>query len=346
MTSVVASLQPRHLSSAVRSVVTLSLVAAAVTVLFAPIQTGGRELSTDALLIMLACVAGVLLIGTLVRGNARAMTVVWAVGPFLAVGAILTMDLLTADASTAALVFFIFPALYGASQLRPAGAMALTVASLAGAAIVVVTLLPVREALVDIGYLGAALVATSVLLTRSAERQEELVARLERQAAIDPLTGLVTRRVLDEAAQSAMSGAASGAGTSLILLDVDNFKSINDRFGHPGGDQVLVELAQILNRSARSTDVTSRMGGDEIALLLPGCSIDDLRRRAHEIVEHVRSHVFEIEGHEAVSVSVSVGMAHAPSQAVDLRSLYATADQALYEAKRSGRDRVGFLPVP
>ena len=82
-----------------------------------------------------------------------------------------------------------------------------------------------------------------MLLIRSGEQQDELVARLERLAAVDTLTGLATRRVLDEAAKTAMSSADSHEGTSLILLDVDEFKSINDRYGHPGGDEVLVQLA-------------------------------------------------------------------------------------------------------
>ena len=188
--------------------------------------------------------------------------------------------------------------------------------------------------------MAAALVTTSVILIRAGERQAALVAKLERQAAIDPLTGLVTRRVLDEAAQSAMSGAASEEGTSLILLDVDEFKSINDRYGHPAGDQILVQLANLLVHSSRAGDVVSRMGGDEIALLLPGCSADALRRRAEQIVWDVRAHAFMAED-EPVAVSVSVGLAHAPTHAVDLRTLYVAADAALYKAKQAGRNQVG-----
>ena len=83
-----------------------------------------------------------------------------------------------------------------------------------------------------------------------ASARRRLVTLLERQAAIDPLTGLVTRRVLDDAASAALSGAASGDGTALILIDVDNFKAINDTYGHPGGDEVLVQLAAGADRAA------------------------------------------------------------------------------------------------
>jgi len=163
---------------------------------------------------------------------------------------------------------------------------------------------------------------------------------LEQQAAIDPLTGLVTRRVLDESAQSALSRAGGGPGTALILIDVDNFKRINDMFGHPGGDTVLVQLAEVLTGRSRSTDVVSRLGGDEIALLLPGCTAAALRSRAHEILESIRARTFIVADGEPISISVSGGLAHAPTDAVDLRSLYAAADRALYRAKHLGRDQI------
>jgi diguanylate cyclase (GGDEF)-like protein len=287
-------------------------------------------------------IALVVLLSVMARLFVAANRISWAVCPLVAVAAIVVIDLLTEDASVSAQIFFLFPALYGASLLSRPGAVIMTAASLAGEIVVVGVQLPVGEALTDAGYVGAALITTAVLLARGSERQVELVTSLQHQAAVDPLTGLVTRRVLDEAAASALSGAVSDEGTSLVLLDVDRFKSINDRYGHPGGDSVLVQLADLLERRSRRGDVVCRMGGDEIALLLPGCSTAVALRRAQEIVLAVRGHTFALED-EVVAVSVSAGLAHAPTDADDLRTLYAAADAALYRAKHSGRDQVVAL---
>jgi diguanylate cyclase (GGDEF)-like protein len=333
-------MQPRDHSAAARSVVTLSLVAAAVTILFATVAPSNAHLSTMdlSLTVVMAVVAATF--GWLTHYMDAANVIAWAAWPLLAVAAIAFVDFLTNDASVSAQIFFFFPMLYGASQLRRSGAVVMTAASVLGEVIVVSAMLPPRLAVVAIGYVTATLVTTAVLLVRSGERQALLISKLERQAAIDPLTGLVTRRVLDEAAQSAMTGAASGQGTSLILLDVDDFKSINDRYGHPAGDDVLVQLASLLVGSSRSEDVVSRMGGDEIALLLPGCPASALRERAEHIVWDVRAHTFLVNDDDEASVSVTVGLAHAPTHAIDLRTLYTAADAALYDAKRAGGNRV------
>lgn len=336
-------MQPRSRSSALRCVGTLGVVASLVTIAFLPLQPGGRDLRLTEALLNVVAVGLVIAVCWAVRRRRTASMVAWAVGPLLTVVAIVEMDYLTSDASVAAQIFLFFPTLYGASQLPRAGALVMTGASVLAELVVVVTVLPLRESVIDIGYVSAALVATAVILIRSGERQAELITRLQRLAAIDPLTGLATRRVLDEAAQTALSGAASVEGTSLILLDIDDFKSINDRYGHPGGDEVLVQLANLLVTSARHDDVVSRLGGDEMALLLPGCSVSSLRRRAEQIVWDVRAQTFVLHGGQEVTVSVSVGLAHVPTDALDLQSLYVKADQALYEAKRSGRDRVGIV---
>ena len=163
------------------------------------------------------------------------------------------------------------------------------IAVVAGEALITFGMQPWQNAIIDCGYMTAAIVTTAALLTVAEEHRERLISQLERQAAIDPLTGLVTRRVLDDAAQAALSGAASPTGTALILIDVDNFKQINDTYGHPGGDEVLVQLAAALIESARSTDIVSRLGGDEIALLLPGCSAQSLLRRSNQLLAHLQS---------------------------------------------------------
>lgn len=152
---------------------------------------------------------------------------------------IVGLDFFSKDSSVAAQVFLLFPTLFAASQLRRAGVAAVVTVTIAAECLITFGMQPWRHALVDAGYVTSAIVATAALLTVAEEHRERLIAQLERQAAIDPLTGLVTRRVLDDAARAALSGAASVAGTALILIDVDNFKNINDTYGHPGGTRCL-----------------------------------------------------------------------------------------------------------
>ena len=100
---------------------------------------------------------------------------------------------------------------------------------------------------------------------------------------------------------------ATEDGTSLIILDIDRFKAINDQFGHPGGDEILIQLAHLLARKSRRGDVVCRLGGDEVAMLLPGCSMSIARRRAEELVAEVRWHGFTLSDGSIVNVSVSAG---------------------------------------
>ena len=202
-------MEPRDHRSAARSVSALCAVAAVVTVAFAPLQPAAQQPGSDELLVGAGILALVVVLSVLARYSKAANRLAWTLCPLLAVVAIVVLDLLTNDSSVAAQIFFVFPILYGASQLRPAGAAVMTVASLIGEVVVVRSQLSVRGAIVDAGYVSAALVTAAVLLTISSERQARLVARLEQMAAIDPLTGLVNRRVLEEAATSALSGAAS-----------------------------------------------------------------------------------------------------------------------------------------
>lgn len=337
-------MQPRDHRAAARSVSTLSGVAAATTILTAPLrpqEPGPGEAALAGALVVL-----VILLSVLAHRFGRTHRVAWALAPVLSVPALVAIDLLTNDASLTAQVFFIFPALYGASQLRPPGAAVMAALAIAGEIVVVGAQLPPRQAVVEAWYVAAAIGTTAVLLAVASERHARLVSRLEQLAAIDPLTGLATRRVLDEAATSALSGAGSNSGTALILIDVDHFKAINDRHGHPAGDAVLVDLATLLLRHSRPTDVVCRLGGDEIAVLLPACSQQTARTRGEEVVAAVREHHFTVNGTEQVAVSISMGCAHLPTHATDLRSLYTAADGALYEAKLAGRGRVAVADPP
>jgi diguanylate cyclase (GGDEF)-like protein len=331
---------PRDRAAAARSVRTLCAVAIAITVAFAPLAVhdpGAGPLPLWLAGATVALVGGMCALG---RWWHHADWMTWTAGPLMAVAAIVVVDLLTRDASVSAQIFFLFPTVYGASILRRPGAAVMTVASLLGELVVVSAQLPARTAVTDFGYVAAALVTVAVMLTLAGERQESLVARLRHQAAIDPLTGLFTRRVLHEAATSALSGAGSDEGTSLIVLDVDRFKAVNDTFGHPAGDELLVQLATMLRLRCRSGDLVCRMGGDEIAVLMPACSAAAAQRRAETVLADVRTGSFLVADGQLVDVTVSIGLAHAPTHAADLGTLYAAADAALYEAKRQGRDRM------
>jgi len=330
-------LQPRDYLVAARTLGVLTMVAALVTVVFVAIDPRGAgpvEIGATVLLGLVAAAAG-----WRVYHPHHIHPFFWAVGPLLAVVLIVTLDFLTQDGSISAQVFFFFPVLYAASQLRRAGAILITGVSIVGEGAVVFGLQPFREAVVSVGYVGAVMVTAAGLLVLASERQEHLVEELRQAAAVDSLTGLVTRRVLDQAAQSALSGAAHNEGNALMLIDIDNFKQINDRFGHPGGDEVLVQLSRLITETSRHTDVISRLGGDEIALLLVGCKADSTHDRAEALLDLVRAHNFRIDDAQSTHVTVSVGIAHAPSQADDYRGLYLAADQALYQAKRLGRNQ-------
>jgi diguanylate cyclase (GGDEF)-like protein len=184
------------------------------------------------------------------------------------------------------------------------------------------------------------------LLVEAGRRQDRLVAMLEKQAALDPLTGLLTRRAL-EAAAARVLGAPAPAGTALVMVDIDHFKAINDSRGHLIGDDALVQVAAILRRQLPPDAVVGRVGGDEFIALLPGCPQEVARLAAEEFVRVVSCSPLLLPAAAPVPLSVSVGVAHTGRATASLRDLYAAADDALYRAKRAGRGRVGgAVPVP
>jgi diguanylate cyclase (GGDEF)-like protein len=261
--------------------------------------------------------------------------------PLVGIVAIVVLDIGSRDAGIDGQIFFSLPVLFAATQLRVAGGILVTAGAIAGEGIVVLRLLPAREALTDLVHVGAMLSLTGLVLIRAGVVQDRLVAQLRQQAAIDPLTGLVTRRVLDEATQSAITGAEGQAGTSLVMIDVDRFKVLNDTYGHVVGDDALSHLAHILSATCRVQDVVARMGGDEIAVLMPGCGYDVAVRRAEEFVALVRDRPLLLPDGTSVPLSISAGAAHVPQRGGHPRALYTSADAALYVAKRGGRGRVG-----
>ena len=167
------------------------------------------------------------------------------------------------------------------------------------------------------------------------QKVDALNQALSEMATTDALTGVANRRAFDHRLQLELAVVERrGTPLSLLMLDVDHFKRINDTFGHEAGDKVLVAIAQLLNGCARVIDVVARVGGEEFAVILP----DTDAGGAHEVGERMRIAVARSNwlGHPT---TISIGAATLHDKE-DAASLYARADAALYAAKTSGRDRV------
>lgn len=261
----------------------------------------------------------------------------------LAIGGVLlisTLNLLTQDTTAAAQAFFAFPVLWVASHLRAAAVTLVTGVALLADSVTLLVLLPPVMALTDLVFFGAVLVVMATMLVRATRTQEQLVGALQEQLTTDALTGLATRRAFDGALAAAIGRSVPG-GTALVLIDVDSFKSINDTYGHPVGDDVLVHLAAVLRSRVRAEDaVLSRLGGDELAVLMPGCRRSIAVQRAEELLDAVRGTPMILLDGQLLALSISVGVAHVPQHSDDRRGLYTAADAALYDAKRAGRGRV------
>jgi diguanylate cyclase (GGDEF)-like protein len=180
----------------------------------------------------------------------------------------------------------------------------------------------------------------SVAHAALALRNVRLLDEVERLATRDELTGLPNRRLFEETLVLEVGRhRRTGAPLSLVALDVDHFKRINDTLGHPTGDAVLRAVGGALRAGTKAYDLPARCGGDEFLVLLPGCGsadalgvADRLRRVASAAVQ------------PGLTVTVSAGTATVPNDADDGAGLVRVADAALYNAKRAGRDRVGLPP--
>jgi diguanylate cyclase (GGDEF)-like protein/PAS domain S-box-containing protein len=168
------------------------------------------------------------------------------------------------------------------------------------------------------------------------EQRAEAVGRLEWLSTIDDLTGLFNRRHFSEYVRT---HAHDDAATAIAIVDIDNFKRINDQHGHRIGDSVLREVAQRLRRTMRSSDVISRWGGEEFCVLLGAIDDDnDMEQRAEHLRLAVTSTPIEVSDGDPIAVTVSVGVARA-RRGRRTDDLFGDADVALYEAKRAGRNR-------
>jgi diguanylate cyclase (GGDEF)-like protein len=170
------------------------------------------------------------------------------------------------------------------------------------------------------------------------------LARLELLAALDSLTGLYNRRAFYESAQAELNRASRDrTPVSLILLDIDHFKAINDNHGHPAGDQALRQLAEIIKRENRAYDQVARWGGEEFLILLPNTKLPEAGAVAERLRTSIASSIITLPGDVSLRVTISLGVSCAAnpisSDGSTLEKLLQEADKALYRAKTSGRNR-------
>lgn len=178
-------------------------------------------------------------------------------------------------------------------------------------------------------------------LEKAHQELQEKQRELERLTRQDGLTGLFNRNTFVELSRSELLRAQrQGSATTILLLDLDHFKRVNDTWGHPAGDAVLRQVAVTATQAVRSTDLVGRLGGEEFIILLPHTSEDAGRRIAEKIRHRLQSAPVAWEG-TSIPVTASIGVASAAAAAKrDFDSLYNEADKALYLAKQRGRNRV------
>lgn len=184
----------------------------------------------------------------------------------------------------------------------------------------------------------ASMVAESLKLALSNVRLREA---LHDQATRDPLTGLLNRRYLDESLPRELARTRrEHRKLSLVILDLDHFKQINDQWGHEAGDAVLSQLAAILRSHLRDSDLPCRFGGEEFVVLMPGATLGEAHIRIEQILEDVCNTRFQLNGVHLPGISFSAGIAESPSHGENADILLRSADRALYAAKAAGRKRV------
>ncbi len=197
-----------------------------------------------------------------------------------------------------------------------------------------------------LAILALFLVAAVVLAWALARTLTGLHQRVETQAVTDPLTGLWNRRYMAETLYREVARAMRfGHPISLIILDVDDFKQINDRRGHMQGDIVLERVADVVRDATRSIDVAARYGGDELALILVETGREGAGILGERLGERMRSAEVPLREGGSMGVTISVGVATIPDSAEDLDSLVDAADRALLRAKRAGKNQIRAAPA-
>ena len=182
------------------------------------------------------------------------------------------------------------------------------------------------------------------LLAENQMARISVLQHLMRMAYTDYLTGLRARGYFEQALEQEVHRALRKASScALLLLDLDNFKIVNDRYGHAAGDEVLRQFARLISRDMRDIDTVARFGGDEFAIILPDIDDAGVRFVSSRIREIVRNHRFHLAEHDlGIQLSLSVGVALCPADERTPGQLLRAADLALYQAKQRGKDGLFF----
>ena len=203
-------------------------------------------------------------------------------------------------------------------------------------------------------FIGWAIILEDISLRRQAEIELEnanrrlksqledinlLQNKLQAQVVRDSLTGVYNRRYLDETLSREIAHASrSGYPLSLIMMDVDHFKKVNDQYGHKMGDDVIVAIGRLLQTQTRDSDCVGRYGGDEFLLVMPEVTLEYALERAETWREGIKAMVFQ-SGDDVIKVTISIGIAAFPQNGSSVDDLIKAADHAMYLAKDQGRDR-------
>jgi diguanylate cyclase (GGDEF)-like protein/PAS domain S-box-containing protein len=197
--------------------------------------------------------------------------------------------------------------------------------------------------IIDVAFVASRVDAETqgtVVVLRDITIENRIALRLSFEATHDPLTGLQNRRAFTERLDEAVRGARErGEHHAVGFIDLDRFKVVNDRFGHAVGDRLLHEIARVMGRVVRGADVLARIGGDEFALLLSNCRLEDARHVAEKLRAAVDNYRIQHEG-EVLDVGVSVGLAAIEADTTCGADALAEADAACYQAKAAGRNLI------
>ncbi|ABD70261.1 diguanylate cyclase [Rhodoferax ferrireducens T118] len=169
---------------------------------------------------------------------------------------------------------------------------------------------------------------------------QRLQVELHEQAIHDPLTGLYNRRYLSDAlAREIIQAKRANSSLTFVMADIDHFKFVNDSYGHLAGDEVLVQVASLLKKHARGSDIACRYGGEEFLLVFPGTSLELAHKRAEEIQQNCAALSIQHEG-KNIAVMLSFGVAAYPDHGQQWEQIIVKADKALYQSKCNGRNQV------